>query len=475
MNRKELKEKEIEFLAKEYQKNPQLFEKETLIDNAQFLEKIGIFIPSQENLPLGYLRLWPQDFIVEEVLKNGEVQTVEIGNFFDSRKGLSEENKTIYATLVKCGLSTIETIEEMAFFLNIENKKIQFAGIKDKGAITSQLISFRSVNIEDIKKISSPYFFLKNVYSGKGVIEIGGLKGNQFTILLRTNKSFEKDEFLKNLEKIKKEGFYNFFYAQRFATPRLINWFWGLLILRGEYEHAILSFFCSPGLREISYFKNLREKILENWRNWSEIEKIMEPFPLIFQNERKVIDYLKNNPDDFIGALNQIPRQVQLWIFAYSSLLFNKKLSLYLKKEAEPPKKIPILPSKDANDWLFYKESLEENKIFSLPLKNLRPFPDIQWEKREINTKEKVIIDDVKIISEGVILSFALPKACYATTFLSQLFNLVSGLPPKDISYSPVDTKKALEKKSLEDVLNKFSEVIHPKTENIFEKFLQNE
>lgn len=475
MNRKEIKEKEIKFLAQKYQKNQQLFEKETLIDNAQFLEKIGIFIPLQENLPFGYLRLWPQDFIVEEILENGEILTVDIGDFFDSKKEFSENDKTIYATLVKCGLSTLEVVEEMAFFLNIENKKIQFAGIKDKGAITSQLISFRDVNIESVKKISSPYFFLKNAYSGKGVIEMGGLKGNRFTILLRTNKSFKEDEFLKNLDKIKKEGFYNFFYAQRFATPRLINWFWGLLILRGGYEKAVLSFICSPGLREVMYFKNLREEMRKNWRNWPEIGEIMEPFPLIFQNERKVIEYLKNNPDDFIGALNQIPEQVRLWIFAYASLLFNRKLSFCLKKGVKPPQKMPVIPSKDEKDWLFYKEFLEEDKIFSLPLKNLKPFSHIQWDKREINTKEMAVIRQTKIIPEGAVLNFALPKACYATTFLSQLFNLVSGLPPKDISYLPIDTKATLGQNSLKDILNKFSGIIHPKTENIFEKFLQNE
>ena len=304
---------------------------------------------------------------------------------------------------------------------------------------------------------------------------MGGLRGNQFTILLRTNKFFKKEGFLKNLDKIKKEGFYNFFYTQRFATPRLINWFWGLLILRGEYEKAVLSFLCSPGEREISYFKNLRAGMETNWGNWSEIKRIMIPFPLIFQNERKVINYLKNNPDDFIGALNQIQEQVRLWIFAYASLLFNKKISFYLKKGAEPPPQMPLIPSKDKNDWLFYEEFLEKNKIFSLPLNNLKPFPHIRWEKRKVNVKEKAIIHDVKIIPEGVILSFTLPKACYATTFLSQLFNLVSGLPPNDISYLSIDNKATIGKNPLENVLNRFNEIIYPKTENIFEKFLQNE
>jgi hypothetical protein len=74
-----------------------------------------------------------------------------------------------------------------------------------------------------------------------------------------------------------------------------------------------------------------------------------------------------------------------------------------------------------------------------------------------------------------VILNFALPKAAYATTFLAHLFNLVSGSPPKNISPFPLDTKATLGKGSLEEVLNRFKEVIHPKTENILEKLSQNE
>lgn len=470
MQREKIKEKELKFLRAEYKKYPKLFERETFVDNSKFLEKFGVFFKNKENLPLGYLKLWPQDFIVEEISRDEEIQTIKIENFFDKKRPFSEEEPTIYATLVKCGLSTIEAIEEIASFSKIKEGGIQFAGIKDKDALTSQLISFRKISIDALKKVNSPYLFLKNIYSGKGVMEIGGLKGNEFTVLIRADFS-QKEKFSESLKNIGREGFYNYFYLQRFGTPRLINFYWGLFILRGEYEKAVLSFLCSPGLRELPYFKNLREEIKKNFGGWKKIEEILEPFPLIFQNERKIINYLKEHPKDFIGALNQIPKQIQLWIFAYASRLFNKKLSFYLRNKVEPPSKMPLILSPDKRDWLFYKEFLKENKIFSMPFKNTKPFPDVQWKKREIKTKEKVEIHQIKIIPEGVILNFTLAKAAYATTFLAHLFNLVSGLPPKNISSLPVDMKAVLGKGSLKEVLNKFKDVIHSKTETIFEKF----
>lgn len=473
MDRKEIKEKELEFLAGEYKKNPQFLVRETRIDDPSFLGKIGISFPEKikKNLFLGYLRLWPQDFIVEEILKEGTIETVDFGNFLKEEKELSNE-PTIYGTLVKCGLSTIEAAEEMSSFLGIDKKEIRFSGIKDKDALTAQLVSFRKTNIDNLKKISSPYFFLKNVYPGKGVMETGGLKGNKFTILIRTDDSFEKEKFLVNLEIIRKQGFYNFYYSQRFGSPRFINWFWGLLILKGEYEKAISSFLCSFGQRETLYFKNLREKIKENLGNWEKIEKIIEPLPIIFQNESKVIRYLKENPKDFIGALNQIPEQVNLWIYAYVSFLFNRKLSSYLIEKQPLPEFFNLILSKDENDWKSYREFLEEDGISSLSFKNLKPFSSyIQLMKRQVKTKEMAEIHKVEFIPEGVVLSFTLPRACYATTFLSHFFQLSSGLPPQNISDKAIDVKEVIKEGSLQKVLERFKDVIYPKTKDIFEKF----
>jgi tRNA(Glu) U13 pseudouridine synthase TruD len=368
-------------------------------------------------------------------------------------------------------MPSFEATKNLADLLNIDPTKIKSAGIKDTDAITSQLISIRGADIEKMKNISSPYYFLKNVYSGKGAVEIGSLKGNKFTILIRTSPDFDKDQFNKNLEEIKKHGFYNFFYSQRFGSPRFINWFWGLLILRGEYKNAVSSFLCSEGQREIPYFKNIRARIKENLGNWDKISEIITPFPLVMQNELKIVEYLQKHQDDFVGALKQIQKQIDLWIFAYSSLLFNRKISGYIDNGIDLPKKLPLILNKDKNDWLPYFDFLKEDQIFSMPLKNLTPFPNIQWKKREIKTIEKVDIHKVLLVPEGVILSFSLQKGCYATTFLAHLFQLTTGVPPKNISENIIDTKEILSEGSLKNITEKFKEITFSKSENIRKYF----
>lgn len=475
MDNKEKREQELAFLAAERKKTPELFKTETYRDDAVFLEKIGISLPEdlQKNLNTGYLKFLPQDFIVEEVLNDKSVQTVEgapsgVGHL----SGFPGIGPVIFATLVKCGLSTIEAIEEIHSLWHIDKKNIQYAGIKDQDAITSQLISFTGVDLQTVQSISSPHFFLKDIYMGADKVQVGKLMGNRFTILIRTDNTFNQDAFLHNLQEVQKNGFYNFYYSQRFSNPRFINWFWGLQILKGEYKNAVFSALCSEGLRENGYFKNIRKNLAEHFGNWQACREILAPMTVSFHSEIKMLEYLKKNSADFAGALQQIPEQVQLWVFAYPSLFFNRKISQCIRDHNAVPKQLPLLLSRDQSDWQQYSDFLQEDGMPIMPKKGLlKPFPFIMQRKRIANTKEIAQIHDMKILPEGVALSFTLPKGCYATSFLSHMFELVSGVPPLNISTNRVDVKEALDQPNMQNILERFKEIIVPKSENMLDKF----
>lgn len=462
MNIFEAKKIENENLKEAMKRWPRFFISQTFIDNQASLEKYGISIPEKEKLPLGYLKLWPQDFIVEEIGINEETETITMDKFLSRKKEFTRDDPIIYATLVKCGLSTIESTEELAKFLRINSENIKYAGIKDKHAITSQLISVKGGDIDKLNSISSSNFFVKNIFSGKKGIYVGKLKGNQFTILIRTGPDFKKEMLIKNLNEVEKKGFFNFFYLQRFGIPRLMNPYCGLHILKGDYEKAIFTAICEPGERELLYFQNLRKEMGKLWGNWEEIEGILQSFPLTFQNEIKLIRSLINEPNNFVGALNQIPRVVQLWLTSFAAILFNKLLSYHIQTGKNLPRTLPLVLSQEEKDWLVYKKLLNQAGIFStvFALKNLKPFPQIILRRRDQETIERIRILDWKVIPEGVILNFNLSKGCYATTFLSHLFNLASGNLPRNFSNLPIDTKANINQQSLEEILNRFSDVI---------------
>ncbi|HEY9584477.1 MAG TPA: tRNA pseudouridine(13) synthase TruD [Candidatus Paceibacterota bacterium] len=466
--RSELREKELNILKKVAALNPSLFEQQTFYESPEILRNYGIHIENKENFPSGYLKFLPQDFIVEEISRDKTIETIDNA---DNDLKITDGDQTVYATLVKCGVSTIEALEEMVSLLGCEMNQIQYAGIKDKDAITAQKISFRKIPAEKIRSISSPNFFLKNIQGGKGVMEKGGITGNKFTILIRLD--YDKvnkttiDAFIKQLDWLKKHGFYNFYYLQRFGTPRLINIKWGLDILRGNYQGAVKSFIGESGEREWLYFRKLRKEADISFGKWDEVIKLMTDFPLMLRNELKVLNYLAKKPGDFSGALATIPEQITLWVYAVSSLLFNEKISQSVQLGRNLPKELPLILSNQTEDLNLYSDSLEEIGLSQQSFKNLRPFPFIRPERRLVSTIEPVEIHKTEITKQGVVISFSLSKGDYATTFLAHLFNLISGKPPEWLDTEIIDLKKTLGENDIQETINKFEKVIHSKNNTI--------
>lgn len=459
----DLKQKEIAFLAGEQKRRPDLFSLKSHVDDEEFLDKLGIYIPGKETLPNAFLKYRPEDFIVEEIDINGEIHDVST----NEKAFNNADGQTVFATLVKCGLSTIEAQEDIASAMKIRTEQIQYSGIKDKDALTSQKISFRGISAANITKVSSPYLFIKNIHTGKGVAEKGGLKGNRFTILLRVGQDLSNKEkmsaLIKALEKVREGGFYNFYYIQRFGNPRLNNFYWGIHLLNGNYEKAVKGYITDVGIRETPYFKEKREEMLNALPDWNKVLDIMKDLPVIFSNEIKVAKYLIAKPNDYIGAMKTISDQVSFWVYGLSAYLFNRQISSYLKAGMEPPKELPLFLSKDKNDWLPYSDDLERFGLFPLSFEPLRFFPKIQTAGVRVKTKDQVQIHSADIINEGIIVEFSLGKGEYATTFLSHIVNLISGETPKDILDEKIDTYAKIGKGSLAETFKYFASVSNSK------------
>ncbi len=469
--RSNTKQNEMRALAAHYQKHPELFEQQTFIEDAEFLKEFGIFIPDKEHFMSATLKVWPEDFIVEEIGADGKVETISLGSSEPSGEG-----KTVFATLVKCGLSTIEVVEDLCRILGVAREDISYAGIKDKDALTAQRISIRRTTPEAVRIVSSPYFFLKDIVCGKGVVEKGRLKGNRFTILLRTEELLDEphnsEVMARALQAVQEKGFYNFFYLQRFGTPRLRNYEWAYHILLGNYRQAVFDHLTAPSTRELGYFKKLRGEIEAKFGQWAEIKKLLEPYPIMLAHENKVVDHLLKNPEDYAGALASIPDQITLWMYALASLFFNQKISFNIERNQEPPDRLPFFLSNDKADWDVYRATLQKYELYPPPFKNLRPF-QVLLKKRDAQTKDRAKIIKGEVTDKGLLLQFELGKGQYATTFLSHLFNLTAGKLPEKISRERLDTKALVGDLPIAPVIERFASVIRIKGENAFEGLLE--
>ncbi|MCD6094357.1 tRNA pseudouridine(13) synthase TruD [bacterium] len=448
----QLKEREV---LKYYKKNnpnvlitPSLSEKE-------ILSRIGINV-SLPIRPQGYIRFYPQDFIVEEISKEGEISKIE------PKENVFSPSFPFHLScdLIKVGLSTFDALNSLADNLQIKLGRISYRGLKDVNAITSQKIAFLDLNceiFEKIKNLSLPYIFLTNFNIQTKPLLRGDLFGNRFTIFIRTNGAVNERWFSQNLEKIEKEGFLNFYHTQRFGTPRFLSHILGKLILQGEYEKAVFEFFTEKGLQEIPLIKQKRQEVKKNFGDWRKAEKIFSELPFTFRNEILLLSYLKENPKDFIGALIFFKDQTKFWVYSYASYLFNQILSL---KGLELPAEIPLFLSDKIKDRKIYEFWLEKDGIQDFQ-NNIRPFRFLRLQRRFVKTKvfpQNVLF---KIVPEGVILSFILEKGAYATTFLMNLFEIFQGLPLPDwVNPQEYDIKKLLGIGSIRAVKEIFGEVI---------------
>lgn len=445
----DLYKKEREFFERYKKEKPELF-LSPKIPEKEILSQIGIEYEFHKRQK-GYLRLYPQDFIVEEVSENGEI--VQVAPKETKIQVPESFPCTLYANLVKVGISTSSAISQLATFLKISTNKIGYAGLKDIKAITSQRIAISNINLDtfsNIKKFSSPNFFLTDFSFGKGTIALGQLFGNKFTIFIRTEKEIEKEQISEKIKEIEEKGFLNFYGPQRFGTPRLLAHYFGKLILQEKYKEAILSFLFEPGLKTIPLISQIRKEAEKLAPNWQEIEENFKKFPYTFREELKLLTFLKKNPSYFIGALNFLRDQTTIWIYAYASYLFNLLLSL--EKEIELPEKIPLLLSDNPKDWEIYKFWLKEDQIENFQ-KAISPFRFIVLKRRLVKTRIFPQKIQFKILPEGVILSFVLEKGAYATTFLMNIFELETGeLIPEWVSLKEIDIKKELGIGSIEKV-----------------------
>jgi TruD family tRNA pseudouridine synthase len=410
--------------------NLELCTPKTWVEDSTFLRPFGISIPDKNAFPVGVVKLLPQDFIVEEVAADGTQYTID--HAAADVAAADQIGDTVYATLVKYNISTFEAVRQLVEALGCTADQIQYAGIKDQRAVTAQRITFRKVSIESVHAVVSPDFFLKDIVSGKGVLQPGMLAGNRFTILVRTKPSLHESGTVASLaaalKRVTEHGFYNFFYLQRFSSPRYINFTWGKGILLGQYEAVVRSILTDVTPTETAFFAGVRSELASHWGDWVAMRDYVEAVvPIdVFQTERAALDYLVTNPGDFLGVLKLDTRQTQLWVYAFGSKLVNQELSRCAAL-GSVPKELPTILSPERADSAIYRKLFEEEGVWPPTWPALRDFPHIQRRRQTMPTTLPAVVERIDVLPAGILLQFTLQKGAYATTFLSHLFNLLGG------------------------------------------------
>lgn len=439
--------KKLEEMAKDW---PELAMPETDPQfTADFLSRIGIDYQS-EKCGRGFIKQYPTDFIVEEITPENRIVDISPSNIELSQ----DSGAQIGADMIKEGIDTFEAVEMVAEALHVNPANISTAGLKDGRALTAQQIIINGTTPDQVKALQLPKIILKNVRSVKGTIGVGGLWGNKFTILVRVD---EKDNAKVDakIKTIKENGFYNFFSLQRFG-PRLINTEIGRLILQGEYEKAVHMLLTAQATSEILALKNIRSKAEEFWGDWEMMRQELRVLPYFFRYEIKLLETLIETGGKYLLGLKAIDSQTKLFVFAYNSYCFNKLLSNYANSGKPIPETLPLISS-HSEVLECYKEVLSQEELQSLQLdQEAISFLGMQ-KRRDIPTVIRPKIHKVMILPTGYIFSFSLAKGAYATTFLTEFFELYTGRPIPDwVDRNRYDIKASLGETPVKETEGKF-------------------
>lgn len=454
-------QKEREYLDSLRTEYPQLFVDPTLVEDTQFLKGFGIHIPGKEFFSKGYVKLYPEDFIVEEIAKDSTVYTVTYENVLN-QSSVIPDSPILCVTLVKCNISTVEAIKDLSKQLHCDKSQIGYAGLKDEKAFTAQRISLKNVSSEHLKKVSSPHYFLKDVVPGTNPIQKGVIAGNRFSIFVRTEKGTKVDanNFQKSLDNLKQRGFYNYYYLQRFGPPRLLNFQAGVDLLKGNYEQVVKDIITKTTSNESLFYIRIRTELLARWGSWQEMLNVTSPVASCFLDEQRLLQSLLKDSTNFKKALHQIPETVALLVYSVSSLFFNKYIGEQVRSQGVLPRELPLLLSNDQADIDLYKKFLDPVKMYPISFQNVLPFTIIRLQKRMVSTMSTAKIHSYGVGAEGVALSFSLDTGQYATTFLAHLFNLVSGNTPENFSDDKVDVREVLGEGTLSPLFEYFKKVL---------------
>lgn len=354
----------------------------------------------------GAMRRSPEDFIVEEIMKDGTLLEI---NKKIQRDG---EGDFTHFILQKRNWDTIQALKEIGRKLRCGIRRFSYAGMKDRNAVTTQLAAaFRvdrnallSLKIKDIK--------INGAWGAKEKVRMGDLLGNRFAVNV-TGVSEDAEERARSIYRELGGLAPNYFGEQRFGSIRKNTHLVGKAIVSGNFKEAVWNYLTYIDENEREEGKEARRKLAEE----GDFRKALAYFPKYLRYERTLLSHLVSNPNDYVNALRKLPRGLSLmFVHAYQSYLFNKTLSRRISSGIIF-KEDDIVCGKDEFDFPKLDELRKGKEEECLPVGRV-----IGYETKELAEEERAVLEE-EGISEKSFLIKSIPelssKGTYRPLFIS--------------------------------------------------------
>ncbi|RAP53968.1 MAG: tRNA pseudouridine(13) synthase TruD [Methanosphaera sp. rholeuAM130] len=396
----------------------------------------------------GNIRCSNEDFYVEEVplsLPTGQ-------------------GPNTWIEILKNGKTTLDVVLDVARHLRLSRKRMGFAGMKDKSAVTRQWICVSNITPEELPDdLEDTLYNVKilDIKSNQRKLRIGQLKGNKFKIAIRGID--DCDEACTNaesvLDSLEITGVPNYYGFQRFGELRCNTHLVGKALVEGNIKKAVDTYIGNPAEGEYSQAYQSRQLYDEG-----KLQESYELMPKSMRYERYMIQELIRSSKkgqleekDYIRSIEALPKPLKrMFVNAYGSYLFNKVVNERSKIGINKYLDGDIIIDQDER-WVheINEETIEED-IDNFTLNPTAPLmgskvPLAEGVQGEI---EKKVVEDenisqesfacpktpklgshgirrsirfkieqtnVRKIDDGIEVEFFIPKGCFATAVLREI------------------------------------------------------
>lgn len=394
-----------------------------------------------------------EDFIVEEI------------PLYD----FSAVGDHVLFKIEKRGVSTLHAIQDIARALNVSPRDIGYAGLKDARAVTRQWLSIEHLDPAALQALDVARIRVLEVTRHLNKLKLGHLSGNRFTIHARNIDPGQLATLQDGLAELRRMGIPNYYGRQRFGV-RGDTWQVGGAIIRGNLEEAVdfvlgrASSFDSGDIRRarLAYDAGDYEGAARAW-------------PGVFRDERRALKAIAaahgKKKRGFFAISEPLRR---FYLSAYQSHLFNAIVANRLRSGALSKLQPGDLAwiHRSGAVFLVQDANVEQPRADAFEISPTGPLFGYRMSEaeQEVGAAEAALLKSEAIDAAALRaprlrlkgarrplrfaahdarvelgadqrgayfrLSFTLPKGCYATSLLRELFVEPQGNEAIDFSES---------------------------------------